>query len=268
MTRIALGIQYDGSVYHGWQVQKVLKTIQGEVEKALSDVANHSVFVTCAGRTDAGVHASAQVVHFDTMAYRSNRSWVFGTNSKLPHDISVLWAKEVGEDFHARHSAIARRYRYIIYNHEIRPAILRKAVGWHYYRTLDEQLMKAGAQYLIGEHDFSSFQGASCQSYTPMRRIFQIKVYRIRCMVVIEIQANAFLLHMVRNIVGALITIGNGENPPDWAKAVLKAKSHQKRVMMASPKGLYLVEVNYPTNFELPHTNLGLFFYPDFTIFN
>ena len=268
MARIALGIQYDGSLYHGWQIQKALKTIQGEVEKSLSDIANHAVFVTCAGRTDAGVHASGQVVHFDTMACRSNHSWVFGANSKLPHDISVLWAKEVAEGFHARYSAVARRYRYIIYNHEIRPAILRKAVGWYYYRTLDERLMKAGAKYLIGEHDFSSFQGAGCQSYTSIRSIFQIKIYRVRCMVIIEIKANSFLLHMVRNIIGVLIRIGNGEHRPDWARTVLQAKGHPQKVIMAPPNGLYLVKVSYPTNFELPRIDLGLFFFPDFVIFN
>lgn len=175
MTRIALGIQYDGSIYHGWQVQKALKTIQGEVENALSDIANHPVFVTCAGRTDSGVHAIAQVAHFDTIACRSNYSWVVGTNSKLPHDISILWAKEVSEDFHARHSAVARRYRYIIYNHAIRPAILRKAVGWYCYHMLNESLMKAGAQYLIGEHDFSAFQGLAANHERQYVEFFRLK---------------------------------------------------------------------------------------------
>ncbi|MBW5802430.1 tRNA pseudouridine(38-40) synthase TruA [Coxiella endosymbiont of Ornithodoros amblus] len=267
MARIALGIRYDGSAYHGWQVQEALKTVQGKVEKALSAVANHPVFVTCAGRTDAGVHATAQVVHFDTTAYRSDHAWVFGANSNLPHDISVLWAKEVDEDFHARYSAIARRYRYIIYNHEIRPAILRKAIGWHYYRSLDEKRMQAGAQYLIGEHDFSSFQGAGCQSRTPMRKILQIEIYRIRRMVVIEVQANAFLLHMVRNIAGVLMAIGSGEKHPDWARTVLKAKDRQLGGVTVPPNGLYLVEVDYPSHFKLPRTPLGPFFYPNLLSF-
>ena len=260
MARIALGISYDGSTYHGWQAQASLKTVQEEVEKALFIVANHHVFVTCAGRTDAGVHASAQVVHFNTTVYRSNHAWLFGANSNLAQDISVLWAKEVSEDFHARYSALARRYRYIIYNHEIRPAILRKAVGWH-YRPLDEKQMQEGAKYLLGEHDFSSFQGAGCQSRTPIRRIFQIEIYRIQRMVVIEIQANSFLLHMVRNLVGVLISIGSGKKQPSWAQMVLKAKDRRQGGVTVSPNGLYLVEVNYPSHFKLPHIPLEPFFY-------
>lgn len=261
MPRIALGIRYDGSAYHGWQIQDDLKTVQGEVEKALSAVADHPVFVVCAGRTDAGVHASAQVVHFDTTAYRSDHAWVFGANSNLPHDISIVWAKEVAENFHARYSAVARRYRYVIYNHEIRPAILRKAVAWH-FRPLDEKRMKAAAQYLLGEHDFSSFQGTDCQSKTPMRTIFQIEIFRIRRMVIIEVQANAFLLHMVRNIAGVLMAIGNGEKEPEWAEVVLKARDRRQGGVTVPPHGLYLVEVNYPPTFKLPRTPLGPFFLP------
>lgn len=261
MPRIALGLRYDGTGYHGWQIQNDLNTIQGTVEKALSTVANHPVSVTCAGRTDAGVHATAQTIHFDTKAHRSDYSWVFGVNSNLPHSISILWAKPVREDFHARYSAMARRYRYILYNHEIRPGILRKAVGW-YYRPLDEQQMIVAGKHFLGEHDFSSFRGSDCQAKSPVRTIHQIEIFRIRRMVVIEVQANGFLLHMVRNIVGVLMAIGTGEHPPEWAKQVLEACDRKQGGMTISPNGLYLVEVNYPPEFQLPRMPLGPFFLP------
>lgn len=261
MQRIALGIRYDGTAYHGWQVQEELKTIQRSVELALSAVANHPVAVICAGRTDAGVHASAQVIHFDTHSYRSDYSWVFGANSNLPQDISVLWAKPVTQDFHARYSATARRYRYVLYNHEIRPGILRQAVGWH-YRPLDERLMQQGAKYLLGEHDFSSFRGAGCQAKNAVRTIYSIEIFRIRRMLVVEIQANAFLLHMVRNIVGVLLAIATGVQPPEWAKTVLEARDRQQGGITISPNGLYLVEVNYPPEFKLPRMPIGPFFLP------
>ncbi|QTS84086.1 tRNA pseudouridine(38-40) synthase TruA [Coxiella endosymbiont of Amblyomma nuttalli] len=259
MSRIALGICYDGSAYHGWQAQDGLDTVQQQLERALSMVADQPIVVACAGRTDAGVHASGQVLHFDTTAYRSNHAWIFGVNSHLPHDISVTWAKEVNEHFHARYGAFARRYRYVIYNHQIRPAILYQAIGW-YFRPLDEKRMQIAAQFLLGEHDFSSFQGAGCQSKTPMRVIFQIEIFRIRCMVVIEVQANAFLLRMMRNITGVLVAIGSGEKEPKWAEHVLKAKDRQQGGVTVSPNGLYLVEVSYPYKFKLPQTPLGPFF--------
>ena len=261
MQRIALGLRYDGTDYHGWQIQESLSTVQGAVEKALSAVANHPVHVTCAGRTDAGVHATAQTIHFDTGAHRSDHSWVFGANSNLAHSISVLWAKPVSADFHARYSATARRYRYILYNHEIRPGIVRKAVGW-YYRPLDERLMVAGAKHLLGEHDFSSFRGSDCQAKTAVRTLHQIEIFRVRRMVVIEVQANAFLLHMVRNIVGVLLAIGAGQRSPEWARQVLEARDPTQGGMTISPTGLYLVEVNYPAEFQLPRTPLGPFFLP------
>lgn len=259
MLRIALGVRYDGSAYHGWQVQDRLNTVQKQVEGALSTVANHPIMVVCAGRTDAGVHASGQVIHFDTTAYRGEQAWIFGVNNNLPYDISVIWAKEVDNSFHARYGAFARRYRYLIYNHEIRPAILRKAISW-YFQLLDEKRMQVAAQFLLGEHDFSSFQGAGCQAKTPIRTIFQIKIFRIRHMVVIEVQANAFLSHMVRNIVGVLVAIGSGKKEPKWAENVLKAKDRQQGGITVSPHGLYLVEVSYPAEFKLPQTSLGPFF--------
>lgn len=259
MVRIALGVRYDGSAYHGWQIQKGLKTVQGEIEKALTAVANHSISLVCAGRTDAGVHASGQVVHFDTTSYRKTQAWVFGTNRNLSPDISILWAKEVDNHFHARFSAESRRYRYFIYNSETRPGILRKVVGWH-YRPLDEERMRKAARCFIGEHDFKSFQGAGCQSQTSVRTIFHIEIFRIRRMVVIEVQGNAFLLHMVRNIVGVLLDIGSGEKEPEWAEAVLKSKDRRQRKGTVSPNGLCLIEVKYPRKFGLPQIPCGPFF--------
>lgn len=257
--RIALGIAYDGAKYHGWQAQSGLKTIQATVEAALSFVANEKITVCCAGRTDAGVHATAQTVHFDTEAERTERAWVFGANSNLPHDISVLWAKPVSDSFHARFSARARRYRYIIYNHSVCPAILREEVTWC-YRPIDEKRMQAAADYLIGEHDFSSFRGADCQSKHAVRTIHQIHVSRRQRMVIIEIQANAFLKHMVRNIVGALVEVGYGDQPPNWIKTILTAKDRRSAGVTLQPNGLYLVEVSYPPSFHLPQEPLGPFF--------
>ena len=259
MPRIALGVRYDGSSYHGWQVQNGLSTVQKQVEKALSMVADQPIMVVCAGRTDAGVHASGQVLHFDTIAYRNDHAWIFGVNNNLPCDISITWAKQVDRSFHARYGALARRYRYVIYNHEIRPAILCGAIGWC-FRPLNEKRMQVAAQFLLGEHDFSSFQGAGCQSKTPIRTIFQIEIFRIRCMVVIEVQANAFLFRMVRNIVGALVAIGSGKKEPKWAECVLKAKDRQQIGATASPNGLYLVEVSYPAEFKIPRIPLDPFF--------
>lgn len=261
MERIALGLRYDGTNYHGWQVQEELRTIQSTVEHALSAVADHPITVTCAGRTDAGVHAEGQVIHFDTHAYRTERAWVFGANSNLPNDISVLWAHPVDPEFHARFTALARRYRYVLYNDPIRPGILRKSVGW-YYRPLDEKKMQAAASFLIGEHDFSSFRGANCQSKNAIRTIYQIEIIRIRQMVIIEVQANAFLLHMVRNIVGSLIAIGSGDKPIDWMSTLLAAKDRKQGGATISPSGLYLIEVNYPPEHRIPTIPLGPFFLP------
>lgn len=259
MQRIALALRYDGSAYHGWQIQTGLRTVQGQVEKALSFVAHHSVTIYCAGRTDAGVHACAQVVHFDTTSERSLEAWVFGTNSNLPGDISIIWAQNVSDTFHARYSAYARCYRYIIYNNKIRPGILRKQVGW-YYRPLNEKDMQKAALYLLGEHDFSSFQGSDCQSKTPIREIFAIKIFRVGELVVLDVRANAFLLHMVRNIVGVLVVIGSGEKEPEWAKEVLLAKNRAAAAVTFEPNGLYLIGVDYPAAFDLPNTEMKPFF--------
>jgi len=260
--RIALGIRYDGASYYGWQRQDGdLPTVQSKVEVGISRVANHPIVVTCAGRTDTGVHATSQVVHFDTDAVRSDYSWQFGVNSNLPPDISVTWAKEVAHDFHARFSATARKYRYIIYNHEVKPGILRHAVGWH-HRPLDEAKMQEAALALLGEHDFSSFRGAGCQSHSAARRIDEVTIWRQRRMVILEIKANAFLLHMVRNITGSLLEVGAGLKPVQWIKEVLQSKDRCQAGVTIAPNGLYLVGVDYPDQFEIPSNPIGPFFLP------
>lgn len=262
IRRIALGVRYDGTAYHGWQAQDdTLPTVQLFLEQALSRVANQQITVTCAGRTDAGVHACAQVVHFDTDVERSDYSWVFGANSNLPPDIAVQWAMEVPRDFHARFSAASRRYRYIIYNHNVRPAILRSGVAW-YHKPLDERDMLLAGNYLLGEHDFTSFRGSDCQSKSPIRELREITVRRHHRMVVIEVMANAFLLHMVRNIAGVLIPIGAGDKPPEWAKTVLEARNRSAAGVTVTASGLYMVDVQYPEAFHLPKTPIGPFFLP------
>lgn len=210
--RIALVVEYDGSQYHGWQAQTGLHTIQQAVEFALSKVADSSISVVCAGRTDTGVHATNQVIHFDCEKDRSIRAWIHGANTFLPKDICVKWGKEMPENFHARYSAVSRRYRYVIYNGAIRPGLLRGNVTWQ-YRQLDHRLMQQGGQCLLGENDFTSFRSVECQSNTPMRNIHQLQVTRHGDLVVLDITANAFLHHMVRNIAGVLIAVGSGKTP-------------------------------------------------------
>lgn len=257
--RIALGIEYDGGQYHGWQSQKGLHTIQSSVEKALSQVANHDVVVHCAGRTDTGVHASAQVVHFDCQNQRSSRAWIYGVNSHLPKDICVKWTKEVDDGFHARHSATARRYKYVIFNHSIRPAIMRANVTWH-YRPLNHEKMHQAAQSLVGENDFSSFRAVECQSKTPMRNIHHINVKRFGNLIVIDVKANAFLHHMVRNIAGVLMGVGSGRKPVEWVAEVLSLRDRRMGAETAPSYGLYLVEVDYDEQFGIPKSNTNPIF--------
>jgi tRNA pseudouridine38-40 synthase len=232
-------------------VQEGTRTVQGAVEQAFGRVANHPVRVLCAGRTDAGVHAAAQVVHFDTRADRSSRSWVFGANSCLPKDVSVLWAMRVSADFHARFSATSRTYRYVILNRAIRPALLAGRVCWE-YRPLSLAAMQAGANYLIGEHDFSSYRALACQARSPVRNVRRIEVTREGDLVIIEIEANAFLHHMVRNVAGVLLAIGMGKYPPVWAQEVLDARDRTAGGVTAPPQGLYLMRVHYPEQYGLP----------------
>jgi tRNA pseudouridine38-40 synthase len=250
--RIALGIEYDGSNFNGWQAQKSgVRTIQGAVEKALSAVAAHPVSVVCAGRTDTGVHATGQVVHFDSDAPRSSRAWTLGTNTLLPPDVSVRWAQPVAETFHARFSATARQYRYIILNQPIRPALLRNRASWQ-IRPLDVERMNAAAAHLIGEHDFTAYRAQQCQSKSPVRVMRRLTVTRYGDYLSIDVLANAFLHHMVRNIAGVLMTIGHGEREPEWAREVLIGRDRKLGGVTAPPQGLYLVAVEYPTEFALP----------------
>lgn len=254
--RIALMVEYDGSQYHGWQSQAGLRTVQHVLEQALSDVADHPITLTCAGRTDTGVHATHQVVHFDTEKTRNMRAWIFGANSKLPKDVCVRWAREVPLQFHARYSALSRSYRYVIYNTPIRPAIMRSHVTW-LYQPLDHVLMHEAAQFLVGEQDFTSFRSVECQSKTPMRKIESIEVKRRDELVIVDVTANAFLHHMVRNIVGVLMAVGNGRREVGWVKEVLLAKDRRMGAATAAPYGLYLVGVRYPKAFGIMKPSLG-----------
>ncbi len=254
-SRIALCIEYQGAGFNGWQAQKstAISTVQETLELAVSQVADQSIKVHCAGRTDKGVHASAQIVHFDTTNERPLKAWVRGCNALLPDTVVVRWAKQVDADFHARFSALSRRYCYLIYNNHIPSALLQGQVNPHYYSLNDKAMHEAG-QYLLGERDFSSFRGAGCQSNTAMRNVSHIRVDRDGDFVRIDIKANAFLLHMVRNIAGALLEVGEGQREPDWVKYLLEQKDRRQAGITAPPEGLYLLEVEYPDKYELPAT--------------
>ncbi len=249
--RWAVGLEYDGSAYVGWQTQESAPSIQSVTEKALSAVADHPVAVTGAGRTDAGVHALAQVAHFESSAKRSARSWVYGANTHLPLDVSALWAVQVPATFHARYSALSRTYRYVILNRSTRSAIGRMRVWW-VHAPLDHERMAAAATLLVGEHDYSAFRSSDCQSPTPIRRVEAIQVRRSEAYVIIEARANAFLHHMVRNIAGVLIRIGTGEAAVGWAREVLEGRDRRLGGVTAPAGGLYLLEVRYPPEFGLP----------------
>jgi tRNA pseudouridine38-40 synthase len=251
MSRIAVGIEYDGSAYAGWQAQGSLRTLQAAVEGALGAVAAQPVSLTCAGRTDAGVHACGQVAHFDTDAARSLRSWVLGANSELPPDVSLCWARPVPAHFHARYCAEARSYRYVIVNRLARPALLASRAAW-VHRPLDHERMGEAARSLEGEHDFSAFRAAECQARSPVRRMERISVERCGDFVVIEATANAFLHHMMRNIAGLLIAIGKAEAPASWARQVLEGRDRTRNAATAPAAGLYLLSVRYPAAFGLP----------------
>ena len=252
MTRFAASIQYDGSSFFGWQALKTgLPTVQAVVEKAFSTVANHSVKVFCAGRTDARVHGCNQIIHFDSDSVRSERGWVYGANSNLPDDVSVNWITAVSPDFHARFSALWRRYRYIIYNHPIRPAHLHKGVTWN-YRSLDVDRMRTAAQFLVGEHDFTSFRAIQCQAKNPVRNVSRLDIFQHGPLVILDVQANAFLHHMIRNFAGTLMAVGCGKQEPEWVNEVLNARDRSKGGVTASPSGLYFIDAGYEDRFELP----------------
>jgi tRNA pseudouridine38-40 synthase len=257
--RIALMVEYDGSQYHGWQAQTDLHTVQQMLEQALSKVAAEEVHVVCAGRTDTGVHATHQMVHFDCASERPIRAWIYGVNSFLPKDICVKWGREMPDDFHARYSALSRRYRYVIYNAPIRPALLRSNVTWQ-YRPLDHRLMQDASQCLLGEQDFTSFRSIECQSRTPMRHVHSVQVVRHGDFVIIDISANAFLHHMVRNIAGVLIAVGSGRQTVSWVAEVLAAKDRRRGAETAPPYGLYLVGVVYPETFSVSPVSMGPLF--------
>ena len=249
--RIAAGIEYDGSDFHGWESQPRQRTVQSEVERALSSVANHAVSVFCAGRTDSGVHANGQVAHFDSDAIRSKRAWLLGTNSTLPKDICIRWVRYMPPDFHARFTAVQRHYRYLILNRPVRSSLACQRAGWVYH-PLAEKAMAAGAAWLVGEHDFSAFRAAGCQARSAVRCLHRLQVQRHRDWIIIEASANAFLQHMVRNIVGVLITIGHGKQPPKWAHTVLSQGDRRAAGITAAAQGLYLEGVDYPPQYDLP----------------
>ena len=250
--RIALGIEYDGSGFSGWQMQKKgIRTVQGELEKALSIVANEPIQVVCAGRTDTGVHATGQVVNFDTSAVRGERAWLFGVNTHLPDDVASLWSCEVNQDFSARFSATSRQYRYVILNRLGRSAAFHSKVTWR-HGVINEQAMHEAAQALVGEHDFSSFRSSSCQADHAIRNIHYINVSRKGEFIYIDIKANALLHLMVRNIAGSLLMIGQDEQAVDWMQALLQLKDRTQAGPTASAQGLYMVKVNYPQNTGIP----------------
>lgn len=250
MTRVVLGLEYDGSAYAGWQWQAGKPTLQDELQAALGKIANQTVVVHCAGRTDAGVHALEQVVHFDCAAPRSLQAWMMGGNSQLPDDIRILWVKPAVGDFHARYSAIARFYRYVILNRPMKSALLRTQATWC-YQPLDADKMHQAAQTLIGEHDFSSFRAQGCQSKSPNRFMHFIDVYRQQERVIIDICANAFLHHMVRNIAGVLMEIGMGRRAVTWTAELLQIRDRAQAAMTAPPHGLHLGGVYYPEHYGI-----------------
>jgi len=264
VIRYAAIVSYDGSEFCGFQRQKHSPSVQVVLEKALSYVADESVTVGCAGRTDTAVHASYQVVHFDCTAKRDGRNWVMGANSKLPDSVALVWAGLVGCDFHARFSALSRTYRYVMVAQETRPAILSTGVTWVKY-PLRGDLMETACQFLLGEQDFSAFRGAGCQSLSPFRNVEKATVYESSNLLVFEITANAFLLHMVRNIVGSLMEVGLSRRPASWIKELLDGGDRCKSAATAPPNGLYLVDVTYPDIAEIPELPKGPLFLPEFT---
>jgi tRNA pseudouridine38-40 synthase len=251
LVKYAVGIEYAGTAYSGWQIQKHATSIQQHVEEAIGYVANHPVQLVCAGRTDAGVHAVEQVAHFVSTAKRDIRSWILGSNCRLPRDIRIKWIIPVEIDFHARFSAIARSYRYIIINSAVPSALFHDRAGWE-FRPLDQVLMHEAAQILVGEHDFSAFRAVGCQAKSSTRCIHEISVERRGDLLFLDVRANAFLYHMVRNIIGSLMSVGQGERSIDWFKRVFSGRDRNQASATAPAAGLYLLRAHYPDAFELP----------------
>lgn len=249
--RCAIGVEYDGNRFHGWQVQSGVKTVQQSLEEALSSVAAQPVRVVTAGRTDTGVHASGQVAHFDSAAVRAPLSWVRGANTLLPEGLALTWAKPVDPDFHARFSALSRRYRYVLFCRNVRPTYLARRVTWT-YEDLDIARMRAGAVYLTGRQDFSAYRSSGCQAKQPVREIYEITIEREDAWIWIDVEADGFLQHMVRNITGVLTAIGTGARPAIWAKEVLESRDRAMGGVTAPPDGLYLSAIRYPEHFQIP----------------
>jgi len=245
--KIALGVEYLGTDFHGWQIQKSgLRTVQGVVEPALSKIANHPVRVFCSGRTDAGVHAQEQIIHFETQTTRTDGAWLFGGNANLPSDVNFKWAKEVNDDFHARFNAHARSYEYRIHHHPVRSSLKTGYYLWE-PRSLNIDKMKKAAAFLVGEHDFSCFRGSMCQAKSPIKTIEYLQIDAIDDDLIIKVKANAFLHHMVRNIVGTLLKIGREEEKPEWMLLVLDSKDRKEAGPTAEPQGLYFIKAHYQT---------------------
>ena len=251
--RLACRIEYDGSGFSGWQSQIGVTTVQDCLEQALEKVAAHKIRVIVAGRTDTGVHATSQIVHFESAAERTERNWLRGVNTYLPPGISLHWVRPVAQDFHARFSAQRRRYRYIILRQKVQPGLLRNLVTWD-HRDLDHSRMQLAARHLLGLHDFSSYRAVACQSKTPVKEIYRLDISASGPFVWLDIEANGFLHHMVRNIAGVLMAIGAGEKPVDWTREVLESRDRRAGGVTALPHGLYLTGVVYPDEFELPET--------------
>ncbi|GHB29644.1 tRNA pseudouridine(38-40) synthase TruA [Salinicola rhizosphaerae] len=254
--RLALGVEYDGTRYCGWQRLRHAESVQGALEAALSKIAATPVRVLCSGRTDSGVHATRQIVHFDAPVARTQKAWVFGTNAQLPRDIAIRWLVEVESDFHSRFSALARRYRYVIVNQPTRPVLERHNVTWC-REPLDADRMHRAAQVLVGEHDFSSYRAAGCQSSTPIRHLHFIEVQRHGALVVIDVQANAFLHHMIRNLAGVLVAVGRGDEDEGYPARLLALRDRTLGNVTAPACGLHFVDVRYDERFALPEEPVG-----------
>lgn len=248
--RIALGVEYDGSGYNGWQSQPDVPNVQDALQAALSEIAGENIAVLTAGRTDTGVHALEQVVHFDTNTDRPLSAWVRGTNALLAKDIAVLWAHPVSDEFHARFSAQARSYQYVLVNRPSRSGVHHDKVGW-FHKPLDVAAMRAAAQYLLGEHDFSAFRAAECQAKTPVKNLAQLDIRQQGDTIFFDLTANAFLHHMVRNIVGCLVYVGKGNHPPHWLREVLQGRERKFAAPTFAPHGLYLKRIHYDPKWGL-----------------
>jgi tRNA pseudouridine38-40 synthase len=257
MQRLAMGIEYNGELFRGFQSQTSgVPTVQQALEEALSSICDEKITLVCAGRTDMGVHATNQVIHFDTLAERPDRAWLRGANTQLTTGISIHWVKKVTPFFHSRFSAQARTYRYIIFNNPTPSALMDGLVTWD-RRRLNLSAMQIGSQFLLGEHDFSAFRGADCQAKNPVRRIDKIEICRMGQFIVIEVMATAFLYHMVRNIVGVLTAVAAGDKPIEWVQEVLSSKDRRNGGVTAPAAGLYLVQVDYDADFDLPAQSKG-----------